>query len=503
MKIFTDRFDPAYRKILLERLQLEGKNGLINTSINLHRPLEKYPNIKRICKIDLCGIAATTLFDRGGDYDESNIKIANQLHTVFTRLKELNDKGIMLRVRLLFLYQYSEYAITRIQAEATQKRTSIETPDFFRSFDFVDDVKKRTFDQSTVCVHQSHTLEVIQNYLKEFKIFDKNNPNQIIVRFTPFGLNSCILFINQAMFCDSYTLAKKYTQDNYLVSVSPLTMIDKKLGGTDEMIFNGYEDHCRYLWEHDSTLYCEDATYFDKKNNIGLADIREPKDVTFDHKAKIIESLSDFDGLTQNQKREKINDWKFKMGFAFRKLTVNLTTPLKEKLFIACGWHEENGENSPNQYAKKLKDWLNRDFGTGTSAPSMNINFVLTQTGDILYDRLYQDLQDATLAIILLTKDIKSEDGRYYSKPNLAHELGYLIKQLEGTKRVFIFYEEDVEPISNVGHITHKTFNKDDFEAKYITAVLDWLKSSGCYLNPNYLRKAQLRQNQLMGHHLV
>lgn len=497
MKIFSNRFDKKYRKILLERLQFDGQNGLINTAIE-----EVDPNgsknefgIRKICRIELCGIAATTLFDKGGDYNKSNIPVAKQFYYVLDNLKKLNDLGIKLQLRLLFLYPYSESSITRVHAEISEERSTISNPSFSRGFNYASDINPSVFSDSTISKNQTHSLRVLQSYLKEFGLLDKNNINEISIRFALYGLNTCCLFINEVLFFDSYTLAKKDIADNDLVSISPLTMIDKMNSQKDREIFMAYEDHFRYLWHLDSTLYYEDATKFDIKKYTGLSSVKMPKEINYQHKAKAISEYPIYSKFSPDEKQNLMNDWKFKMEFYLRKLTINLReVPTKEKLFIACSWViGDQGQRIPNHYAEDLQRWLKADFEEKAD-PFMFIDYVKSGPGDRLSEKLYHDLEAATLAIVLVTKDIESE-GKSYCRPNIPHELGYLMKNLEGTKRVLIFYEDGVARISNVADTIHGSFNENNFKQSYLNEVLHWLDTCGIHLNKTYLDQARIRQS--------
>jgi hypothetical protein len=503
MDIFPNRFDKRYRKILLAALQLNGKKGLINTALKIDRATDLGLEYKKVCKIDLCGIAATTLFDRSGEYNKGNIPIASQLYNVFKNVNKLNEKGIKLRLRLLFLYPYSEFAITRIQAEKSMNRSSMNKKRFTRGFEFAEEIIPNEFASSTLFRQQTHSLKIIQDYIKEFDLLNDNNPNEINIRFTPFGLNSCIFFINNSLFFDSYTLAKENNFDPFLIPISPVTSIDGSLQ-SDKKIYSGHEDHFRYLWELDSTMFCEDITYFDRSTFAKLDQIKKPVNVTFEQKAERIKKNVAGNQWSPEKLERIVDDWKFTMNVRLQKLSVNLKeVPSKENLFIACSWPRKhnNRKDAPNNYAKKLKEWLDLDFGRNSN-PCMNVEYVQTDAGDLLHKNIYNSLERATLAIILLTKDIESNDHAFYSRPNLYHELGYLTKQFGESKRLLVFYENGVSDVSNMNHIAVEKFYSSNFDQAYLDTVIPWLQKSGCYISGHTFNEAIARQFQLVDERL-
>lgn len=83
--------------------------------------------------------------------------------------------------------------------------------------------------------------------------------NKVIVRFTPMSPDLCVLIINHTAFCDADLTAKKIRLAKRAASVVPLSQVE---GQEDRSAFEGIEDHFRYLWDYDTTLDCEDATYY-------------------------------------------------------------------------------------------------------------------------------------------------------------------------------------------------------------------------------------------------
>jgi predicted nucleotide-binding protein len=93
---------------------------------------------------------------------------------------------------------------------------------------------------------------------------------------------------------------------------------------------------------------------------------------------------------------------------------------------------------------------LNKDFKKG-----LQVRMVRRKYGSRIFDKIYSNLQDSTLGIVILTKDVEGKNDKFYAKPNIYHELGFLMGALHhlNTKelsKVLILKEEGVEVPSNV-----------------------------------------------------
>ena len=87
--------------------------------------------------------------------------------------------------------------------------------------------------------------------------------------------------------------------------------------------------------------------------------------------------------------------------------------------------------------------------------------------GTGLAGQLYFSLKESTIGLILMSKDIASSgNNAYYSRPNLYHELGYLMRHL-GPERLVIVKEEKVEIPSNVNDIVGIEFKTNKLFLKY------------------------------------
>lgn len=268
---------------------------------------------------------------------------------------------------------------------------------------------------------------------------------------------------------------------------TPITEIKRD----NKSLFQAYEDHFRYLWTLDTTLYCEDATYFEPKNISGLDRCKPPNQVTFDQKSENIVYRLKEDNPHYKSNEEKINNWKFKLNFLLNKYTQDTKlSPVHESLFITCSWEKsKTGNNEPNPIARQVNEWLNNDFCNDSDACYIDINIMQATLGEFLSQKLYKALNESTMSIIILTRDYKGEGDLWYAKPNIYHELGYLMKHLEGTTRVLVLREKDVVLPSNIGNLVWQEFERENFEECYFN-VLKWIMRTSSYISLKQVENA-------------
>ena len=468
MKVYKNRHNRTYIKKLRERLSIGGANGLRSRSIKIAEPrIHGGVVFDRCCRIDFAGIAATSLFDVSGNI--CDYSVADCTKDIFVSASELNQQGIFVKFRILLVYPYSAYALARIQAEQTQNRASMDTPVYGRNLNVVEFVDERTFLQSHTVVAQTRMLEQLQEWVDECG-WDNKSLNRIMVRFVPASPNFCLLFINDTVFLDPYLLAKEKREKKRLALLGPLVEVENS---KDPLTFKAIDDHFRYLWDLDMSMFCQDATRYERGSAGSLGAIKPPAEVSFDSKAsKIREKKTDLS-------EDDIAKWKSRARRVLNRFCMKpAPAPGSESLFITCAWKTTAGQATPNDYAKELSDYLERDFGHSRKIPLLSVFIMEGVAGEFFSQQLYSRMNQSTLGLVLLTRDIEGIDGRTYSKPNVYHELGYLMRQL-GEKRVAIVSEGGVTVPTNIHDIIRIDFGRDKLILMY-AKIAGWvIRSAG------------------------
>ncbi|MDZ7269635.1 MAG: nucleotide-binding protein [candidate division KSB1 bacterium] len=464
MKLFENRRDEKYLATLRERLSISGPNGLRQRAIRMSRVVEaEGRHFTHCCRIDFLGLAASNLLDAGGEYVPTSV--ADCLEEIFQQAHVLNDAGCFVKMRFLFCYPYAAYAISRIQAESTRNRSAIDEPRYVRDFKLIEQVNETTFLQSALVRNQTNGLEQIQIWVDKYG-WGPQALNKVVVRFTPMSPDLCLLIMNDTAFCDAYLSAKKSRLAKRGAIVVPLIQV-----GSDEdrSAFAGLEDHFRYLWDHDTTLDCEDATYYQPGVPNSLRQIRPPRQIDFSKKAARLQRRN------KHVSEEELNHWRFVVTRIFDRFCIDpVPAPNSESLFIACSWEKSKDQRHvPNRSARQVFEYLEEDFGFGIEKPLLEIHIMEAATGDFLTRQLYARLQQSTLAIILLTMDITSTTGERFTRPNVYHELGYLMRHLEAL-RLLVLCEEGVNVPSNIHDLVRVDFTTNKLALCY-RDILDWL----------------------------
>jgi hypothetical protein len=489
MKVFQSRFADEYQEAMCQHLTFES---LEKTAITLQRgPREfKGREFDRCCRIDYMGFAATDLLDIGRCFNPSNA-IAKQFEKVFKFAEDLNKKDIFVKMRFLFMYPYSTSFFSVIQAESSTYRAAIDEPNFLRDFLVVNEIDSEKFDSSASIRNLRNSLNRIQKIIKNHG-WDDDNPNILRIRFTPINVNVSLTIINEILLTSPYLLAKDIPESDKLLLKAPVIKISKD---ADKNSFEQYEDHFRYLWDLDTTMFSGDSTKYDPEKPDTLSKFERPPQVSFDAKAEKIQYL-------RNQKtmNKEVLDWKFRMRQMLKKLSFDtMPSPEQETLFIACSWEPDRATlPNPNQYARQLELWLNEDFGSFHNAPILSVLLLVAAEGRSLSRQIYAKLREATLAIIVLTKDIKGDNGKHYSKSNVLHEMGYLMRQVETTqeeselidsRRVLILEEKGVEVPSNVSDVVRCDFESEKLSFLY-RQIIEWLGNASDLITPDALISA-------------
>ena len=462
MRIFKSRTIKEYNSYIKKLLSLETaqKNAL---KISKPKIIED-KEYKYCIRIDFLGQVASTLFDVGGLRVKYNV--FDELRKLADRTTELNSKGYFIKIRLLLEYPYSVSSYSRIQSESSSERSSVKEPIYNRGFKIVEQVDQSIFGSSSFISTQSNILSIIQSFADELQEKhnwnERDSPNSIRVRFTPISPGMCCLFINNKLFFDVYLYAKETRYHTTSILCSPVVEISFK----EKYTFKAYEDHFRYLWDLDVTLDCQDATKYAKNRPRSLSKIIPPQQIDYESKAKKI--LENDSKLTTSEAIK----WKNSARRILNRYTADLSpNPASESIFVTCSWTKgEDGTSAPNKYAEYLAATLQKDFTTSMNTPLISVRIMQAVPAEFLSAQLYINLEDSTLAIILLTKDIQSTDGNYYSKPNVYHELGYLMKHL-GRDKITILSEKGVIIPSNIQDIPRFEFETDKIELIYLDLI--------------------------------
>lgn len=470
MKIFKNRFEQTFQKHLCEKLSLPF---LINSSFPVNEPRERSSNsYTNCCRIDYMGLSCTTLLDIASNFLPTNIGQLS-FRTLLDNISKLNENKIFVKIRFLFMYPYSTSLFSLIQAESSIQRSAVDSKEFLRDFRTVNEVDEATFFSSTTIRNIRNSLDYLQEIIQHYGFNEDQSPNTIRIRFTPVNVNLSIMIINDSLYYSPYLFAKSQRLSEKLALMAPVVFVKKN---NDALCFSHFEDHFRYLWDLDSTMLCEDATLYNMGFPRSLSKIKIPSQVSFDYKASRIDELMVKQGNLSSPENEK-QSWKIKVKHILQRYSTDTKpTPSIESLFIACSWEiGRDGKSRPNKYARALSDWLESDFGNKRTIPLMSIHVLEAATGGSLVKQIYSRLREATLSIIIMTKDIESKDGEFYTKSNVYHELGYLMHQLDPV-RLVILAEEGVVVPSNINDKVNVNFQNEKLALNYRDIVL-WLKN--------------------------
>jgi predicted nucleotide-binding protein len=460
VKSYPNRKSQDYLQRLRELITFDF---IKENAVSLRKPkIIRGKTFEKFIRIDFIGLMGSTLLDAAQMLGNENM--FEEFKSLLEKFEELHEEGIFLKVRFLFEYPYSVSSLARIQAETSNYRASMSEPAYSRDFELMEQIDEDTFSSSFyVSLQKSNlrNLQEIENSLRHNPNWEnKENPSSLTVRFTPIHPGVCCLIINDTLFYDPYILSKENRRSNKLSHLIPVIELNNI---ADSMPFAAFEDHFRYLWELDVTLDCEDATKYQPNKANSLSLIREPNNITYDAKSS---RISEQKGYIFDDDKE-ISKWRKSVTNQLHKnCTDLLPTNANETVFITCSWEKEaDGVSAPNNYAKLLATFLQEDF-----SPTLSVKIMDATPSEFLSKQLYSTLDSSTFGIMLMTKDIETKNGDYVCKPNVYHELGYLMKQL-GKKRVLIISEKGVIMPSNVQDIIRFDFEENRISFRYLEVV--------------------------------
>lgn len=271
IQTFPNRYDNSYLDCIAKALQISSlkKNHL---KIKLKLPENK--EFKKCISIDFTGISASTLLSSISEKDSPlNIpgKKRQTASELFRKLLEtdtlnkLNAEGFYVRVRFCFAYLFSDFPISMLKAElpeSWENMADIAVQNFYIN----PPLTKEEFNDSSIKHFQVKALKEIQEIIRNNQnliIFGdpkEKKANSVQVRFSVIPSPVCTLFINDRAFCDPYLYAKT-SQEGRLSSNMPVLMLEKGDPRTGEA-YHSIRQHFNYIWRHDQTLFCSDATEF-------------------------------------------------------------------------------------------------------------------------------------------------------------------------------------------------------------------------------------------------
>lgn len=476
MRIYSSRDDEAYISELQQVLTPHLDKRIRDVALKIDRPFTTPHGVRltHCFRVDFVGIAATRLFDIGKRSAPQHVY--PELLGLCKRAGKMNKHGVFLRIRLLLQYPYTTSAIQRMQAEWSLNRSSIDEPRYVRDFNFVEHIDESLFSMSSFVATQATVLDQVQDLAAELgsiQAWDGDVPNKIILRFTPVHPNLCALFVNDAVYYDTYLFAKEERGTRRCPpTVAPLICLESAV---DERAFHALEDHFRYLWELDVTLDAEDATHYKVGVKRSLAQVRPPRKVDYAHKARRIRKKNS--QLTEGESLHWRTTARRVLERGFCGLATN---PPGERVFISCGWSRDaTGRASPNADARELAKLLDDDLGSGGDrkvTPPLMIDVLEAETGGILYTQLYESLNSATRTIVMLSNDMIAQDGTPRASPNVYHEAGYAMKQL-GAQGVMLMCEVGAPVPTNIQELVHERYARGGIALAY-HHVVRWLGES-------------------------
>ena len=464
MEVFENRNQLKYKKFIREKLTYDK---LVKTSF----PIKNNKNFDRVVRIDFFGISGASLlkFD-----EEGSLLISEKFEEIFKNLDRFTADRVLVKVRLLFSYVYSDFAFSLIEAEKSQNRATINQQEHWLNFDTEIEITEEEFYSSEIFKNQNTALKHIQRLKSTYGLF-LSSPHKLNIRFCPIPINYCGVLINEFVAFDSYSYSKLNKYSSKLLFSSPVLTIEKK---EHKRKFQEIEDHFRYLWNHDLTLFSEDATFFDINKRDSLCKIKKPNEIKFEYKSNKIKELESIRDNDNENVEVRLNSWLF----SSRTKLINNTRiiqqfPSKESIFIACCWKEmDDGSYEPNITARNINDFIMDSFGINSKSRVINTLIVQPNPGSDLYAKIYTSLSQATLAIIILTNDIIAINNEVYPTQNVIHELGFMMHKLRAreTGRIFILRQKGVKIPSNIGNYEYVQFEKDKLILKYFD-IIEWL----------------------------
>lgn len=519
INIHIDRYDDAYKQELKELLSIDS---LIANAETI-RPGENYFNTyKKRVSIKFIGLSGLTIFG-GTEFPgiQRTDVVDSFLHLIANRSKQidiLNRNEILIDVKILFAYPYSDFMYDLLQAEnSRQDGFSMECILKNKNFDVGFRVSK---DMNTADLKDSLTFKNLKDSLNKIQIAvnesrelfnNENHGNRLVIKLTPLNILNCFLKINHTLYIDPYVYSKEEHTKSHLGLIAPISKItiptlpsfeeSKKLDKTDKKILDHYcslISHFRYIWQHPLTMYSTDATMYDKGVNGTLSKIKKPYEISFLSKAMRLQNKTtrksqlkpfEIDLWKQHCKNEllkycsKFSKKKDSRIGNFDKNSLNLK-PIP--IFIVGAWKFEFGADlsDTNVYMIELKKFINRYFGDkNVSGLRLQPIVVDAEDGTKIQEQVFKHLNSSQLGLVIQTSDYDLKEIAGNSRPNIYFERGYLMGRLgkrlsrigEEKEMVFVFKEIKAIEGSDFGNISHTEFSTlNNFKIQFFR-IVKWL----------------------------
>lgn len=468
MKLFPGRSNRKYVESLAEALSLEGPGGLTTTAIQVTRPFQvKGSEFGRCIAIDGMGYCVSTLFDRSESI-APRCYFAS-LADLAARTTELNERGTFVRLRFLLAYPYSLDSQIRIQAEHSTDRTSVEEHSWQRGDRFLEQVDKEAFFSSSLVASLRSTLTVFYEWLDRLGADHALHryPNRIDLRFASVAPGVGLLRINDDLFYEPYAYGKRRRHDRRCpVDVLPIVRLSRGQA-RDETPFEHLEDHFRYLWEADTTLDDKDVLV----HSHGQPRFLPPDKVRYRSRVGRLHSRSG-----PRLEGEDLHGYEVRAARILRRHCPEIRPALSNEVaFVACSWSPsaEGEPKAPDADACTLVELIERYFGQASElvrAHRIEARQVLGTPGESLGQVLYETLDESTLGIVVLSPEIVGASGLSVARPNVYHELGYLMARL-GNRRTFVFRESSVETPANIGDLVRIDYQRGSIAPWFLELV--------------------------------
>lgn len=310
LKAHVDRFDPEYKDLLSSLL---SKEHLIEKSEVIKKNEPYFGQFKKRVSIKFAGLSGLSIVGGIDAYGKPKSKIVESFLGLISNhndiIKELNENGVYIDIKILYAYPYSDFMYDIIQPENTEQdgfSMACILRDKKVSVDYRIPLKLTFKDLEKSITYQNLTssLKKIQTAVNEGRRYFNNelSPNRLVVKLTPLNILACLLKINHNLFIDPYVYSKEVYSASNLALISPVSQITipnipsaseaDKLPYRERKILDHYcslISHFRYIWQHPLTMYSTDATNYDKGVNNTLSKIKEPFEISYLSKANRIE----------------------------------------------------------------------------------------------------------------------------------------------------------------------------------------------------------------------
>jgi hypothetical protein len=519
LEAFLDRNQPDYLDKIIHLLSIDS---LINTAKPLNKNdvddqkiLERSPQMTHKATIYFSGLAGLTLF--GTDEKHRNlIKTAIVFHSLLEEgVAELNKKGVVLQIRLLFAYPYSnfmydllyleKYDHLYLSTDCIKKNLKYEY-----SFQSEPRLSVKAIDDTNTVKHLKRTLRFIQDYVNEkndywnkppMQNFD-GSPNIIVVKFCPINVLCCMLRINNVIFIDPYVYSKEKAKAKEMALRTPISWIELPIYGPPSETkeeeqknfqFHSFISHFKYLWEHILTLYAADATNY-RPYGGGLDDFKLPSHITYEKKGNRIERKirNNINQLDINELSAKSDNWK---QFVKNEFLMNCSKVLTEssneiinreiqplKIFIVGSWPD----GRPHPCMELYETWIIENLSGKNNQKGLQIEPIILEleNGEEFIPALYRHLNTSHLGLIIQTVDIATVKKEKFSKPNVYLEKGYLMGKLRKrytriekkvSEPVFVFKQKEVAIESDNSGIGYTSFDNQEHCKAQLFKFIYWL----------------------------